>query len=84
MTWPSSASGIATGQAGNRQHGQAFELAVVVDVARREDQEHRLRLQAAAHESQRLRGRSIEPLAVVDQRDDRPLPAGLRQEVEDG
>ena len=83
MTSPSSASASRPGSPETVSTGRPASSPLSSTSRAAKTKQHRLRLQAAAHERQRLRGRSIEPLAVVDQRDDRPLPAGLRQEVED-
>jgi len=50
----------------------------------REHQAHRLGSQAPGHEPQRLRGRLIEPLLVVDQADQRLFPGHLRQQAQHG
>ena len=67
MTWPSSASASRPGSPETVSTGRPASSPLSSTSPHREDEEHRLRLQAAAHERQRLRGRSIEPLAVVDQ-----------------
>src|SRR6185312_16144950 len=62
-----------------RQPGQLLGL---VRLAHREDQRDGLRSQATSHEGERLRGSLVEPVDVVDDAEQRPLPCGVGQQPE--
>ena len=55
----------------------------VAQLASREHERDLLRQQAAGHERQRARRRTIEPLRVIDDTQERPLLRSLRQQAED-
>jgi hypothetical protein len=52
-------------------------------VAHREDERNRFRRQPACDERQRLRRGPVEPLRIVDQADQRPIPGHLGQQAQD-
>ena len=54
----------------------------VAQLARREHERDPLRQQAAGHERERSRRRTIEPLRVIDDTEERPLLRGLGQQAE--
>ena len=62
-----------------RQSGQ-----LLLFLAHREHQRHRLRQQAPRHERQRLRRRPIQPLRIIDHADQRALRCGLGQQPQHG
>ena len=55
----------------------------VARLARREHERDLLRQQAAGHERERARRRTIEPLRVIDNTQERSLLGGLGQQAED-
>ena len=54
----------------------------VAELASREHERDLLRQQAAGHERERARRRTIEPLRVIDETQERPLLRSLRQQAE--
>ena len=73
---------IGIGQAPHRHVRQSRKLALVADLADREDHGDRLGLQTARDERQRLRRRTVEPLRVVDDAQQRPVPRRLGAQAE--
>jgi hypothetical protein len=66
-------------------HGEVGKCGqFVARVAGREDQADGIGCQPAGHEDQGLRRRAIQPLLVIYQADQRPLPGYLRQQAQDG
>ena len=73
---------IGIGQAPHRHLRQPRQLALVADLADREHQRDRLGIQAARDERQRLRRRAVEPLRIVDDAQQRPVPCRLGAQAE--
>ena len=71
---------VAMGQRLDRQRRQPREG--VTDLARREQEHDPLRRQPAGHERECPCRRSVEPLCVIDDAEQRPLLRGLGQEPE--
>ena len=72
---------IATAQRLDVELREAGER--VAQLARREHERDPLRQQAASHERERARRRTVEPLRVVDDAQERLLLGGLGQQAED-
>ena len=81
---PQHGAGIDVAQALDAQFRQLPQRWIVAALARREDEGHRLRQQAASDERERLRRSLIEPLGVVDEADQGALLGGVRQQAECG
>ena len=81
---PSPAAPARRSRAAPRLRAPAARPAHAPGFAGREDQPDRVGGQPPGHEPQRLRGRLIQPLLVVDQADQRLFPGHLRQQAQHG
>ena len=75
-------SRITVPQALHDQLRQPAQL--LAGLADGEDQAHRFRLQPTGHERENLRGSPVEPLLVIHQAHQRPLPGHVGQQAEHG
>ena len=73
---------IGIGQAAHRHVRQARQLALVADLADREDEGDRFGIEAARDERQRLHRLTVEPLRIVHDAQQRPVPRRLGAQAE--